>query len=100
MSTYLLMGLPFIMLTIVLDLFILKTKVILMKKTWLVMVIIFVLTAAADQALTGLPIVQYNSQHMLGIHLGFVPIEDFSYVIAAVIGLGALHIHGNKHTEL
>ena len=27
----------------------------------------------------------YNSNHILGVKLGSIPIEDFSYLIAAVI---------------
>ncbi len=69
------------------------------RQTWLILAVLLVMTAVADQALTGLPIVLYNPYNFLGIRLGYVPIEDFSYTIAAVIGIGALYRHGNKEAK-
>lgn len=89
-ATYFLMGVPFIVLVIVLDIWILKTKVIATKQCWVVMMVMVVLTAIFDQFLTGLPIVHYNEANMTGVRLLYAPIEDFTYTFAAVIGLGSL----------
>ncbi len=96
MYTYALLSLPFIGFVLLLDLVILKTGVVRYKQTWLIMAGLLLLTAVADQLLAGLPIVLYNPAHFLQIRLGYVPIEDFSYTIAAVIGIGALYTHGSK----
>ena len=90
MFTYLVMGLPFVVFVLLLDWCILKTRIIKTKQCWIVMAIMMLLTAFFDQFLTGLPIVDYNNEKMLGIRLGYAPIEDFTYTFAAVIGLGSL----------
>ncbi len=43
-----------------------------------------------DTYLTKLPIVMYNNSSILGIRIGTIPIEDFSYLIAAVLLVPAL----------
>jgi lycopene cyclase domain-containing protein len=48
------------------------------------------LTAVFDNILVGVRIVAYDPTRITGIHLGFAPIEDFSYVIAAVVLLPCL----------
>lgn len=85
------MGVPFIAVVLVLDIFILKTKVVKMLECWYVMGIMLVLTAIFNQFLTGLPIVTYEQAKTLDIQFGYMPVEDFLYTIAAVIGLGSLH---------
>lgn len=96
MYTYLLMGLPFIAVVFVLDMFILKTRVIRSIQCWYVMAIVLILTAVFNQILTGLPIVTYDQAKTLDIHFGYMPIEDFLYAVTAVIGLGSLHKHYEK----
>lgn len=43
--------------------------------------------------LTALPIVRYNTSYTLGIRIGTIPLEDFSYLIVAVILAPALYTH-------
>lgn len=61
------------------------------RKFWLLLLLILLLTAIFDNILTTLPIVTYVQNHILGIHIGTVPIEDFAYAIAAVIIVPALN---------
>ncbi len=84
------MGLPFIILVLVLDMYVLKTRVVLHKQCWIVMAIMLAITAFFDQFLTGLPIVNYTEANMSGVRLLYAPIEDFMYTIAAVIGFGSM----------
>lgn len=35
--------------------------------------------------LTALPIVSYNSERILGLRLGTIPLEDFAYLAAALV---------------
>mgnify|MGYP001202314494 CR=1 FL=1 len=99
MYTYFLMGLPFIAFVLILDLFILRTRVVTKKPCWIVMAIMLLITAFFDQFLTGLPIVHYNEANMSGIRLLYAPIEDFMYTIAAVIGLGSLLAYYEKRSS-
>ncbi len=96
MFTYLLMGLPFIALVLLLDTVILKTWVIRRRDTWIIMGIMLLLTLVFDQLLTGLPIVFYDNSKQLGVHLLYAPIEDFMYTFAVVIGIGANLSYDNK----
>lgn len=96
MFTYVLMSMPFLMSVFVLDFFVLKTRVVCRKKTWLVMAVMLAMTALGDQPIEAL-FYNHNLDKSLNIHLGYVPIEDFSYTIAAVIGIGALLSHGDNH---
>lgn len=43
--------------------------------------------------LTALPIVRYNTSYTLNVRLGTIPIEDFSYLIVAVVLAPALFLH-------
>lgn len=92
MLTYALMGLPFIGFVLLLDMVILRTWVVRLRRTWIVMAVLLVLTAIFDQLLV-IHIVNYNEAHLLGLRLWRAPIEDFSYTIAAVIGLSSILQH-------
>ena len=96
MYTYLLMGLPFIITALLIDWFLLKTRVITSKQCWIVMALLIIMTALFDQFLAGFPIVLYDESKILGIFVGSAPIEDFMYTIAAVIGLGSIWTHYEK----
>ncbi|MEI8072851.1 MAG: lycopene cyclase domain-containing protein [Candidatus Saccharibacteria bacterium] len=83
MFSYLLISSSLIILSIiVLFLFINKISI---KATLLCFLVIFITMILFDNYLTTIPIVMYNSNHILGVKLGSIPIEDFSYLIAAVI---------------
>lgn len=38
-----------------------------------------------DSYLTALPIVRYNSERILGLRVGTIPIEDFAYLAVALV---------------
>lgn len=99
MFTYLVMGLPFIAFVLVLDWFVLKTKVVRKRDTWIIMGILMLLTLIFDQFLTGLPIVLYDESKTLGVQLGHAPIEDFLYTFVAVIGICSLLTYMTKNEK-
>jgi len=78
------------------DFFVLKSRIILRKKTWQVMAFLLLLTAIFDQFLTGLPIVNYTEENTLGLKLFYAPIEDFTYTIAVVILVGSWIDYGKR----
>lgn len=90
MYTYIGLSLPFLLLVLLLDIFILRTKVVKQRSCWVILAIMLGLTAVFDQLFTGLPIVLYNYELTSGIKLWYAPIEDFSYTIAAVVGIGSV----------
>ncbi len=95
-AMYALLSLPFLATVLLLDLIILKTKVVTTKPFWIILAIMVSFTLVFDQFFTGLPIVEYDQSLISGIKLGYAPIEDFLYTIAAVIGIGALVTYETK----
>ena len=51
---------------------------------------LIVLTAVFDNVLVGTRIVAYDPALISGIRIGYAPVEDFSYAIAAVVLLPCL----------
>jgi lycopene cyclase domain-containing protein len=64
----------------------------LLPAAGLTLAVVLVLTAVFDNVLVGLGIVGYDAAAISGVRLGFAPIEDFAYAIAAAVGLPSLWI--------
>lgn len=96
MLTYFGIAVPFLGLVLLLDLVVLKTRVVRTRSFWVVLGIMLGFTAVFDQLFTGLPIVWYDFSLTSGIKLWYAPIEDFTYTIAAVIGIGSLNAYFSK----
>ncbi len=90
MFTYFGLAIPFLGLVLLLDTVVLKTWVIKTRDFWVVLGIMMGFTAVFDQLFTGLPIVWYDFSLTSGLKLWYAPIEDFTYTIAAVIGIGSV----------
>lgn len=97
MFTYGLIAALFLLVTILLDAVIFKTYVIKSRDFWIVVGIMFGFTAVFDQLFTGLPIVFYDFSLTSGIKIWHAPIEDFSYTLAACIGIGAFVKNAHKN---
>ena len=93
MFTYFGIALPFLISVLLLDLVILKSRVVQSRDFWIVLGIMLGFTAVFDQLFTGLPIVFYDFSLTSGVKLWYAPIEDFTYTIAAVIGIGSVLNH-------
>lgn len=89
MYAYALLAVPFLVFVLLLDVMILKTKVVRTRDFWIILGIMLGFTLVFDQFFTGLPIVFYNEGLISGVRLGFAPIEDFAYTIAACVGIGS-----------
>lgn len=60
-------------------------------KTWLYMLIaLLILTAVFDSLIIWAGIVGYDTAKILGVYIGFAPIEDFFYAILAAVIVPAL----------
>ena len=53
-------------------------------------VVMMTLTAMFDNAIIGFGLVDYNDALISGIRLGFAPLEDFAYTLAALLIIPAL----------
>lgn len=61
--------------------------------------VLFILMLIFDTYLTALPIVEYNKSLVLGLHIGTIPLEDFSYLIVVIIAGPALFEYFKKTNE-
>jgi len=57
---------------------------------WFAAAVMFVLTLVFDNAIIGFGIVDYDEALISGVRLGFAPIEDFAYTLAALLLIPAL----------
>lgn len=83
--TYALMSLALIALAIAIDWFVTGSRLSFQPQTLKLMLMLLVLTFVFDNLIVGYGIVGYNESNTLGIFLPKMPIEDFSYAIAAAI---------------
>lgn len=51
---------------------------------------VVVLTAVFDNVIVGTGVVAYDDARISGLRLGIMPVEDFSYAVAAVVLLPSL----------
>lgn len=89
MYAYITLALPFLAFVLLIDLVFLRTRVVTSRDFWIVLGIMLGFTLVFDQFFTGLPIVLYDFSLTSGIKLWHAPIEDFTYTIAACIGIGS-----------
>ncbi len=75
-----------------------------LKKSWrhfaIIVFHLIVMTAVFDSLIVYYGIVDYDPVKLLGVNIGFAPIEDFAYAVAAVLLLPTLwHYFGNEEGE-
>ena len=79
MKEYTLLAIAGVIISIIVDTLVLRTRLILNKKFWVFWIVMFVLIFIINGYLTWRPIVLYGEGHYLGIRLFTIPIEDFLY---------------------
>lgn len=52
--------------------------------------VVLVLTAVFDSIMIAVGLVAYDPGTLLGIHVGPIPVEDFSYAVVAAVGAPVL----------
>lgn len=68
------------------------------RKWWVVLGVLLVLTAVFDSMLVYFSFIDYSPDKILGIRIGFAPIEDFFYAIYSAILVPLLwNRFGEKH---
>jgi lycopene cyclase domain-containing protein len=70
---------------LVLDLAVLRTRLVLGRVFWLSYAIIVGFQVLANGVLTGLDVVRYDSAAVLGPRLAFAPVEDLAFGFALVL---------------
>jgi lycopene cyclase domain-containing protein len=89
--TYLLLDLPFLgLVAAVAVIAALARRAPRWRAVGLAAIPLVVLTGVFDNVIVGTGVVAYDPDRILGARLGVMPIEDFSYAIAAVVLLPSL----------
>lgn len=66
------------------DLAILRTRLIRQRGFWTAYAIVLFFQLATNGVLTGLPVVRYDSDRILGLRLIYAPVEDLLFGFAMV----------------
>jgi lycopene cyclase domain-containing protein len=70
---------------VVLDLFVLRTRVVLGRIFWVTFAIVLIGQLAVNGVLTGRGVVRYNPAAILGPRLVYAPVEDLAFGFALVL---------------
>ncbi len=89
MFSYLLLALSLTAISLLI-IILLKLKLPGFKLLLTVFLILAVAMILFDTYLTALAVVLYNNKSILGLRIGSIPVEDFSYLIAVVLLIPAL----------
>ena len=82
MATYLLVNLLFMALVALL----LRIRPRMPSRNWWVLLtVLLLLTAVFDSMIVYFEVVGYDSSKLLGVYVGYAPIEDFFYAILAAV---------------
>ena len=71
--------------TVVLDLFVLRTRLLTRKAFWTAYAIVVFFQLVTNGILTGLDIVTYDPGTILGLRIVFAPVEDLLFGFALVV---------------
>lgn len=82
MATYLLVNIIFMLLMLAFVRIGIHTP---SKKWWVLLAVLLVLTAIFDSVLVYFQVVGYDLDKILGVYIGYAPVEDFFYAIFAAI---------------
>ncbi|MBR9976312.1 MAG: lycopene cyclase domain-containing protein [Bacteroidetes bacterium] len=78
-------------LAVVLDLAILRTRILLTRRYAVFLAVMLLFFLVVNGILTGLPVVMYAPQAITGFRVITIPIEDFAYLFALVTPTIALY---------
>lgn len=82
--THTTLSLLFVAWTLLLDLVILRTRVLTRKSYWTAYAIVLFFQLVTNEWLTGRGVVVYGEDAIVGLRIGSAPIEDFVYGFALV----------------
>jgi lycopene cyclase domain-containing protein len=82
--TYTALAVTAVGLTLVLDLLLLRTRVVGRRAFWVAYAIVLGFQLVANGLLTGLDVVRYRPDDVLGPRLAFAPVEDLLFGFALV----------------
>jgi lycopene cyclase domain-containing protein len=83
--TYTTLALVAVGLTLVLDVAVLRSRVVTRRTFWVAYAIVLAFQLVTNGVLTGLDVVRYDPSAVLGPRLAFAPVEDLLFGFALVV---------------
>jgi len=83
--TYTMLAATGVAVAVILDLFILRTKLLTQGRFWFAWVILVFFQVLTNGWLTGRGIVQYDPEMILGVRIAFAPVEDLAFGFALIV---------------
>lgn len=83
--SYTVLALVGVVTAIVLDLFVLRTRVVTLRAFWTAYAIVVFFQLVTNGWLTGRDIVTYDESQILGLRLVFAPVEDLLFGFSLVV---------------
>ncbi len=83
--TYTLAALLGVVVTVLLDLFVLRTKLLVRKAFWVAYALVLGFQLVTNGVLTGLDVVTYDPEAITGVRVVFAPVEDLLFGFALVV---------------
>ncbi|SOD74354.1 lycopene cyclase domain-containing protein [Jatrophihabitans sp. GAS493] len=74
-----------VVLAVVLDCLILKTILIRRRAFWTAYAIVLLFQLLTNAVLTGLPVVRYNADRILGPRIAYAPVEDLFFGFSMIL---------------
>ncbi len=94
--TYVYMNIPFVVISLAVSYFCDK-RVFRRRNTWILLLLLMIMTTIFDYYLTRMPIVGYNEAAISGVKIGTIPIEDYAYtIVLAFLPASVWRKYGNK----
>ena len=83
--TYTMLAATGVAVAVILDLFILRTKLLTQGRFWFAWAILVFFQILTNGWLTGRGIVQYDPEMILGVRIAFAPVEDLAFGFALIV---------------
>lgn len=83
--TYTALAVAAVVLTVLLDLVVLRTRLLVRRVFWVAYAIVLFFQLVSNGVLTGLDVVVYDEGAILGARLAFAPVEDLLFGFALVV---------------
>jgi lycopene cyclase domain-containing protein len=83
----------------VLDLLVLRTRLVLRRLWWVTYPVVLVFQLLANGILTGRGVVRYDPNAILGPRIAYAPVEDLAFGFALVLATLSLWVYAGRRAH-
>ncbi len=88
-----------VVLALAVDLLLLRTRLVRRRIFWVAYAIVLFFQLVTNGLLTGLPVVSYDEDRILGLRIGYAPVEDLLFGFAMVTATLSLWVFLNRRAN-